>query len=178
MGGQIGAGGRLFGVLTYNAQLRVIGDNFLPVYFDATYDLFRAVKWTVQNKVFTQAVAGWSAGTGFSFLDDRIAFYAGADGPFNPTSDVANPLNYPHLRGMFTVKEGLVPGLSLDASYDKQFIKTFTDFTSPANAAIQAKLNYKTGPAVISFVYKVRYAPEKTPNWDVTSGLESSIKLF
>lgn len=179
MGGAIGAGGRLFGIFSYSAQLRVLGDNFLPVYFDATYDLFRAVKWTVQKKAFNAVVAGWSAGTGFSFIDDKITFFAGVDGPFNPTPDAANPLNFPHIRGMFRVKDGLVPGLSLDASYDKQFVKTFAELVSPANAAIQAKLNYKTGPAVISFVYKVRYAPEKSPDpWEITSGLESSIQLF
>jgi hypothetical protein len=179
LGGMLGAGGRLFGIVTYGAQLRVMAASFIPSYFDATYDLFRAVKYDVVKAAESGVIAAWFASTGFSLLDDKIVFYAGINGPFNATANKANPVNYPHLRGIFQVKEGLVPGLSFDFSYDKSMIKTFSDLISAADAAILAKLNYKTGPAVISFVYKIRYAPENTPNpWDITSGLESSIKLF
>ena len=45
--------------------------------------------------------------------------------------------------------------------------------------AIQAQVNFKTGPAVISFVYKIVYDPTQTPDpWAVTSGLQTSISLF
>jgi len=79
------------------------------------------------------------------------------------------------------IGEGLVPGLSFDFSYDKKGIKEWASLISAENALIQARLNYMTGPAVISFVYKIRYVPEKVPPedpWVVTSGLETSIKLF
>lgn len=181
MGGMLGTGGRLFGLISYGAQLRVMAESFIPSYFDSSYDLYRAVKLAAVEAGSNYMIAGWFASMGFSLLDDLIVFYAGIDGPFNPNPNptvVDNPVNYPHLRGMFVVKDGLVPGLSFNASYDKAMISTVTDLISAENAAIQAKLNYKTGPAVISFVYKIRYAPEKDPKWDITSGLESSIKLF
>jgi len=49
---------------------------------------------------------------------------------------------------------------------------------SAENAAIQAQFNFKSGPAVISFVYKIVYDPTQTPEWNITSGLQSSIQLF
>lgn len=178
MGGMLGAGGRLFGLMSYGVQMRVMQENFIPSYFDSTYDLFRASRYNVVVNGKTGVIAGYFGSMGFSLLDDRIAFFASVAGPFNPTADLGNTNNYPHLRGVFVVKEGLLAGLSFNASYDKQFIKDWGDLVSPANAAIQAKLNYKTGPAVISFVYKVVYTPAKDPAWEITSGLESSISLF
>jgi hypothetical protein len=50
------------------------------------------------------------------------------------------------------------------------------DLVSLDNALIQGKLSYKTGPAVISFVYAVVKGPDGTPV--TTSGLQSSIQLF
>lgn len=185
-GGMVGVGGKLFSFLTYGAQLRVLGDDFIPVYFDATYDLLRHLKYNlVQATGFSDASMGWMASLGTSFLDDLIVFKISIDAPFAaPTTDLSAIVKNPHLRGVFTIGEGIIPGISLDASYDK---KGITDFTAsqpgglfnPTNAAIQAKLNYKSGPAVLSFVYKVRYEPTATPNpWVVSSGLESAIQLF
>ncbi|MCX7039837.1 MAG: hypothetical protein NT005_12000 [Spirochaetes bacterium] len=193
-GGMVGLGGKFFSFLTYGAQLRMLGDDFIPVYFDATYDLLRNVQYDlVQATGFSDASMGWMASLGTSFFDDKFVFKVSLDAPFvapvTDPADLSAIVKNPHLRGTFTIGEGIIPGLpgiSLDASYDK---KGITDFTStppgglfnPTNAAIQAKLNYKSGPAVLSFVYKVRYEPPATPDdtpWVVTSGLESSIQLF
>jgi hypothetical protein len=105
------------------------------------------------------------------------------DGPFaaapaNPTTEQAL-LSYPHLRGILSLAEGVVPGITFDFSYDKKAIATLADVIDPQNAAIQAQVNFKSGPAVISFVYKIVYDPTQSPNqWNVTSGLQSSISLF
>ena len=44
-GWMIGVGGRLVGIFTYGAQLRVMQNGFIPSYFDANYDIFRAQKF-------------------------------------------------------------------------------------------------------------------------------------
>ncbi len=188
-GGMVGLGGKLFTFLTYGAQLRILGDDFIPVYFDATYDLLRNVKFDlVQGTGFSPASAGFLASLGTSFFDDKIAFKISLDAPFAaPITDPLDPrivVTNPHLRGTFIIGDGIIPGISLDASYDKRGIIDLSasqpgGLFNPTNAAIQAKLNYKSGPAVLSFVYKVRYEPTATPNpWVVTSGLESAIQLF
>jgi hypothetical protein len=187
-GGMVGLGGRFFSFLTYGAQLRMLGDDFIPVYFDATYDLLRDMKYNlVQATGFSDASMGWMASLGTSFFDDKIVFKISLDAPFaapiTDPADLSAIVINPHLRGTFTIGEGIIPGISLDASYDK---KGITDFTAtppgglfnPTNAAIQAKLNYKSGPAILSFVYKVRHEPSAPSGWVVTSGLESSIQLF
>ncbi len=185
LGGSVGFGGRIIGIFTYGAQFRVLGPDFIPTYFNATYDLFRAAQYdAVVLSGGTETVMGWFASLGTSLLDDKIIFNVGLDGPFNAPYPGALPedagyvLNYPHLRGIFTVAEGIVPGISADFSYDKKGIATWEDLISPKNAAIQAKINYKTGPAVISFVYMIRYAPGQKPDWITTSGLQSAIQLF
>jgi len=122
---------------------------------------------------------GWLATLGTSFFDEKIIFRVTLDAPF--TGWTTNPMDIvknPHLRGVFTIADGIIPGISLDTSYDKSGITKWADLIDPLNAAIQAKLNYKSGPAVISFIYKVRYDPTVPSLWVVTSGLESSIQLF
>ena len=187
-GGMVGLGGRFFSFLTYGAQLRMLGDDFIPVYFDATYDLLRDVKHDLARGAgFSDASMGWMASLGTSFFDDKIVFKVSLDAPFaapiTDPADLSAIVTNPHLRGTFTIGEGIIPGISLDASYDKKGITGFTatpigGLFNPTNAAIQAKLNYRSGPAVLSFVYKVRHEPSAPSGWVVTSGLESSIQLF
>ena len=183
----MGLGGRLVNFITYGAQLRVLGADFIPVYFDPTYDVVRQLKYDmVRTGDFSKTAVGWFASLGTSLLEDKIVFNVSLDGPFGkPDPGLSDPakdaLNYPHLRGIFVIGEGLVPGLSFDFSYDKKGIKEWKSLISAENAAIQARLNYTTGPGIISFVYKIRYMPEKVAPadpWVVTSGLETSLKLF
>jgi hypothetical protein len=180
-GGMLGVGGKLINFLTYGAQLRVLGENFIPVYFGPTYDLFRAAQYDIiqSSIVYSSASMGWMASMGTSFLDDKIIFRVSLDGPFvPPATDTTGLLKYPHLRGILTLADGVVPGISFDFSYDKKAIATWADLVSAQNAAIKAQLNFKTGPAVISFVYTLVYDPLQTPQWNVTSGLQSTISLF
>lgn len=181
-GGMIGAGGRLAGIITYGAQLRFLGDNFIPVYFDSAYDLFRPQKYGVYAAVpgFTvDSYVGWFASLGFALLEDSVVLDVAVDGPFG-ASESDQTFRQPHLRGTFTLADGILGGFSFDASYDKKGIEDFRDLFNPEDAVIGARVNYKTGPAVISLVYDLRYDPYAAADdpWIVTSGIESSIELF
>ncbi len=187
LGGAVGLGGRLFGFLNYGAQLRMLGENFIPNYFDASYDLFRYQKYQVAEQAAADipGYVGWLASLGFAFFDDVLSFNATLDGPFSmpDPGNLANFVNWPHLYAVLELKEGLIPNVSLLASYDKRSLGAyqgfFSDLISPEEAAIQAQLNYSIGAAVLSFVYKLRYDPLGSPNmWEITSGIQSSIKLF
>jgi hypothetical protein len=174
-GGLLGFGGNLFSFLTYGLNALFLGDNFVPFYFDSSYDLFRERKYQVYNG--TSEIAGyegWLASMGFTFADGMFVFNASIDGAF-----VQDPLTpYPHLLATILVGEGLIPGFSFDASYDKRDIETFSDFISAENAVIGANINYKTGPAVITLGYDLRYAPESADGWETTAKLSTSISLF
>jgi len=181
-GSMIGAGGRLFGFITYGAQLRVLGPGFIPMYFDANYDLYRSAKHDLMAVAPTgDTFTGWFASLGFSILEDKIAFKTSVDGPFaeKPVAPSDNPSDYPHLRAVATLGEGIVGGFSFDAVYEKYFLgKTgtfFEDLVIPEDAVITAQINYHTGAAVLSLLYNLKY--DGAGGYIVTSSIQSSIKF-
>ena len=188
-GEMAGFRGRMFGLLTYTAQIRFLGNNFIPTYFDSTYDAFRLQRYQiVTGQVSQPASIGYLASLGFSILADRIVFDASVDGPFAaPPAGSTSIMAYPHFKATFEVKPGIVPGFSFDASYEKFMIQSIgslgstDDLFNPTNSVIGATVNYQTGPAVITLFYNLTYNPNAAPGttpWQVTSGLGSSISLF
>ena len=186
-GEMVGVGGRIIGIITYGLQLRFLGENFIPTYFGPTYDLFRVENFTVASSDTTliESSIGWYGSAGFSLLDDQLVFNASLDGPFGSVSpDPDSLFDDLHLRATLMVAEGLLPGFFFDASYDKKSIATFADLGDFTNAAIGANVNYKTGPAVLTLTYNLRYNPDYDPmdpdskKWETTAGLKSSISLF
>ncbi|GAB1457326.1 hypothetical protein MASR2M48_26340 [Spirochaetota bacterium] len=92
-----------------------------------------------------------------------------------------NPAEYPHVRGIVGMAEGVLGGFFVSGSYDKYFLgkdnSFWTDLVDPSNAVIGAALNYKTGAAVFTLLYSLSYNPESPNGFDVTSSLQSSIKF-
>jgi hypothetical protein len=192
LGGMVGLGGRIAGFLLYGAQIRRLGENFVPVYFDANYDLFRydpnpAVdsKYEIATdpSVFVPAYTGWLASLGFAFFEDLLIFNASLDGPFAGGQDPANYQDWPHLSAQFLLGKGLVPNVSLELSYDKRNLGVdpavgfFKDLFSFTDAVIQGRLNYSIGAAVLSLIYDIRYDPLRG-EFVTHSGIESAIDLF
>ena len=182
-GGMLGFGGRLLKVVPYRAELRILGKNFIPVYFDAVYDLFRPLKYEIfAGRGEIPGYVGWLGSTGISLFDDALSFIIAVDGPFKKPApaDSSNFSNYPHLRADFQLTQDLLPGIFMGASYDKRFLREFNDLIDPEGAVIGAELGFATGPASISLVYSLRYDPslEGDEKWEITSGLQSSLSLF
>jgi hypothetical protein len=179
-GEMVGVGGRLLTIFTYGAQLRFIGDNFVPVYFDSTYDITAPERYRLTTgDASSPGYVGWFATVGASLLNDSIVFRASLDGPFGEVDKTgeANYLNYMHLTGLFAVAEGILPNFSFDASYDKLLINDWTDVTAPKGAMAKARVNYRSGPAVISFFYLLRYSTDDWRDAEVSSGLETVVQL-
>ena len=181
-----GFSGRLIQVIPYVFQLRFLGKDFIPTYFDATYDLYRAKKYLVASgETSIPEYQGWFGSLGFSLLEDKLAFQATVDGPFKaiPEGDTADKSasQYPHLRAVFTLAEGILPGVFpdvfLDAFYDKKYITSIADVVDPEGAVIGLNINYRTGPAVITLAYDVRYNPS-TEEFDTSAKLMTAISLF
>ncbi|WP_041397130.1 hypothetical protein [Spirochaeta africana] len=178
VGAMLGTGGRLFSFLPFNAQLRFMGDGFQPVYFNRTYDLYRVDRYLVYSgEVDRPGYIGWLANTGVSLLDGGVVFTAGMSGPFRPDSDKGL---LPELEAALTIADGILPGLSAHAFYQKEQIGSFEDIVDPVNAVIGARINYHTGPAVITLLYDLRYDPYSSSSspWQVNSGLETTLSLF
>lgn len=175
-GGMVGAGGRLLGIVSYGAQLRLVGDNFVPSYFDTTYDRRRIDQYNVYNGTTTrQGSFGYLGRLGFVLFEGGILFDATVSGPLGDTSAL------PQLSAQFRVAEGMVPGfagLSFDAYYEKFNINSWEALVSPRDAIIGARFNIASGPVVISLVYDLIYDPlSQGEPWTVTSSLESTISF-
>jgi hypothetical protein len=182
VGNMVGFGGRLFGFLLYGAQVRFLGEGFVPVYFDSTYDLFRKDQHDVATGIKPLAAyTGWLGSLGFSLFTDLLVFNVSVDGPFQSSRDKTQYLDWPHLFAQFIVGKGLIPNLSLEASYDKRSLGAdqgfFKDLFNATYAAIQGRLNYSIGAAVLSLVYSISKDPV-TGDWVTHSGIESAIQLF
>jgi len=183
-GSMVGVGGQLFGLFAYGAQLRVMSSSFIPSYFDASYDLYRDTKYTVVSTAEEDGVtSGWYANIGASLLSELLVFSASVDGPFAaiPTTASDNTADYPHLRGILTLADGLLGGFSFSGLYEKYYIgkadSFFKDLISAENAVIGAQINYKTGPAVLTMVYSLYYDDSVAGNFVVTSSLTTSIEF-
>lgn len=178
-GGMVGAGGRLVGFLLYGAQIRALEDNFIPSYFDTTYDVRRAERFfTYEEDIPLSGGVGWLGRLGFSMLGDGIIFDTTLSGPFDPGADSG----YPELQTSLIVAEGIVPGftgLSLEGYYNKFDLRSWDDLVSAEDALIGARVNVRSGPAIITLRYDVVYDPFADGNdkWTVSSGLESSISF-
>jgi hypothetical protein len=181
-GEMVGFGGRLFGVINYGAQIRVLGEDFIPTYFDTAYDLFRAEKYDLVQLGGIDSYVGWLGRLGLALLDDALIFDVTLDGPYSQPGggDPANYLDWPHLYAEFILAEGIIPNVSLEASWDKRSLGAqegfLQDLFSPEDAVIGARVNYAIGAAVLTFVYQLAYEPGG--GWQTTSGIESSIQLF
>ncbi|MFP4373189.1 MAG: hypothetical protein ACLFPO_02570 [Spirochaetaceae bacterium] len=172
-GGMLGTGGRIARVITYGAQLRYIGENFVPVYFDAAYDLYRLEKYALYetDTALVEEHLGWFASTGLSLFEDLFVLNVSMEGPFG---DVENARN--QLTGLVRLDRGLVPSLSLEARYRKVDVGAVEDLVAPEDSLIDTRLTYYSGPAAISLVYNLRYDPG-IDDYVITSGLQSEITL-
>jgi len=181
-GAMVGLGGRLLGLITYGAQVRLLQDGFIPSYFDANYDIYAAKKYVyMQDAAGDEMRAGWFASLGTSLFDDVLSFKASVDGPFAaaPAGSVSQA-DFPHLRGVLRLDQlGNFP-FFFDASYEKYRLGAengfFQDLIDPSDAVIGLSLNYKTGASVLTLQYDAKWDPAGS-EFIVTSSLQASMKF-
>jgi hypothetical protein len=105
-------------------------------------------------------------------------FNASLDGPFAQPTGGTTPLDWGHLYASFLVGRGLIPNVSLEAGLDKRSIgDPAVPFFGKEDTALQARLNYSIGAAVLSFVYQMTWDPA-SGDWVTKSGIETGIQLF
>jgi len=178
-GQMVGLGGSLISLITYGAQIRFLGQDFIPVYFDRGYDIKRDQNFLLLNGAGNIAsYTGWLASLGFNLLEEKLVFYSSLEGPLGAPSAGSSNLSalYPKLRSLLRFNAPELVPVSLEAYYDKDNINSLQSLFSGEDALVGAKLGYKTGPAIIYLVYNARYLPT-TSTWEVTSKLETVVKF-
>ena len=185
MGAIAGVRGSVLKFISYRAQLRYFQDGFIPSYFDANYDLYRAdrFEYIESTSAGTAFNPSWLASLGFDLFKSTLSFKATLDAPFNwlPASPSANSADYPHVIGSFNLAPGLIPNVSLAARYEKFFLgkqsgDALKDLIDMQDAAIGATVSYKAGAALVSMDYTYSWNPTKD-DWDVASSLSVGISL-
>jgi len=184
-GEMVGVSGRVIGIFLYGEQIRVLGPGFIPDYFDANYDLYRAQKYDYMQQPTSGATyVGWYSSIGTAFLEDKIIFNVSLDGPFKAlpatyVPGVTPQTDYPHAKAIFHFGEGIIP-FFFDASYEKYYIGAdkgfFPDLVDPTNAVVVLAINYRTGATVLTLQYNAAYNPT-TKSFDVTSSISASVKF-
>jgi hypothetical protein len=181
-GTQVGAGGSIIKVFSYQAMLRIGSPAFIFGYFDKLYDLQRETRLAAfQGTGGGDPVAGWFASLGAHFFDGALYATAAMDGAF--VIDTAQPSGYPDLQASVGLKPGLLAGLSLEGHYYKADIRSWENLVDGRNALIGARLDYALGPAVIGIVCDVTYDPYAAAkgmatDWTVSSRIETSLVLL
>jgi len=187
MGAITGVSGRLISLIRYGAQVRYMQSGFIPSYFDANYDLYRADRYNyIDTAPAGNFVPGWLASLGFDLFNKKLVFSALLDGPFAaiPLASSENSSAYPHLKGSLVLGEGMIGGISLEGRYEKYFIGRqspfFSDLIDPTDAAIGLAVNYKTGATVLTLAYAYRWDPSMNGSaggFDVSSSLSASVRF-
>ncbi|MEI8093017.1 MAG: hypothetical protein WCG80_02295 [Spirochaetales bacterium] len=183
VGGNVGIGGTLLSFISWGVQNRFLGADFLPDYFDKTYDLSRDAKYAIYSNTGTvkvPATLAWQASLGGN-LFDTISFGAALGGPYGNAAS-ATPTKYelPKLESYLSVAENPLLPITVDAYYNKDKLTGVGDLLSPKDAVIGARIGYKIGNTTITMVYSLKYlegSTSATP-WETTSKLETAIKLF
>lgn len=199
-GGMVGLGGQLFSIIPYRAELRFLGANFEPNYFDATYDVFRPRRYAKYQGIdstgyigditgdgepdgenfATDPTTAWFARTGFNLLDNQIVFGAQIEGPFVRSGSTGS-FPDPDLRADLLIAEGLLGGFSMGAFYEKEDIQDWADLVSRERAVVGARVSYNVEGAVITLNYDLQPNLDPDPGekaWIVTSNLGVDIELF
>ncbi|MDA3809067.1 MAG: hypothetical protein PF518_01935 [Spirochaetaceae bacterium] len=184
IGGSTGFGGTLIKFLTWNGGLIFRGDDFIPSYFNRTYDLDRGSKYiqyaNPTTDVLQDAGIDYKTSVGLTFLDGGLTFVTQITGPFakpvikDPTNA---PWEYPHLMALLNVGEGIIPYFDMSFWYDKQGIDSLSALVNPTNALIGGRLNYRIQRAVLSLQVDVKYDPSDAGDWLVTTKLETGIQF-
>jgi len=185
MGAMTGVRGRLLGFISYGLQLRYLQDNFIPAYFDSSYDRYRAERFVFirDNPAGTAYTPSWLASAGVDIFKSLINVRVTVDAPFKalPSPATSNPADYPHLLGRLTLNKGLIPNFSIGARYEKYFLgkksgNIFSDLVDPNDASIGMTVSYWAGAAVVSLDYIYSWNPTKN-DFDVSSSLSIGFQL-
>lgn len=178
LGGMVGTGGVLqtgpLGLI-YGGQLRLYEDNFVPTYFDGTYDRRRVERFRIYDgERDVKGTLGWLARLGFSSAREGLRFVTTMSGPFEDGTGTG-----PDLKSTLTIAEGAFPGfpgLSVSGTYQAFDLTEPADIVEAENTLMGLRLNIRSGPVVISLVTDLRHDPlAQGDPWTVTSGLETSI---
>ena len=186
-GGALGLDGQV-AWFDWRAQFRAHAANFVPGYFGPAYDAVQVRNYLALAPPDEPATQfGWLARVGF-MLGNGAGASLSLDGPFtrSASAPTVRPAHgYPHLRAAVVFPEEIIGGLSFDLVYDRSVAAADADARGWVRAlldaetanVIQARINYRLGPAVLSFLHS-RLLDREADEPEISSGIEAVIRLW
>lgn len=189
LGAMTGFGGKLFNIVSFGGQVRFLGQNFIPNYFDNNYDLYRAQRWEIYNAgkdtVRVPAYTGWLAQLGVNVFDNQLVFDAILEGSFSDNPSIKELR--PTLTANFHIDPELLGGFTFGASYQKKYIRNLEDLILPDDAIVSATIGYETSGISIDLIYDVKYDSTPRPGnvdgddnpqyWTVNTRIETGFSF-
>ena len=173
-----GASGRICSMFIWEAQYRYLDYDFLPGFYDVSYDLYRPEKAVVYESADSGYYLGrtiaYLGSVGLALFDDRFVFKVVSEGPLED-----KPGRLYDWQGILELKEGLVPHFSFDILYSKKNMADLDDFaTWKQDSLVRARIHYRAGPAVLSLVHIMRYIPtDMGKDRQALTGIEARIRF-
>jgi hypothetical protein len=151
-----GSGGFVGGDFNYqwlnlSGQIRFLGEQFVPTYFDSFYEEDRAGKYASLD-AYTGFYMGYMIGTELSLFKVLKFSFQWEDG----FDDVEGPRV---LTGVRTA-DGALPKLAASLVYEKKDIDGIDDFFSEADCLLRLTAGYEISPVTkIHFVFERTFSP-------------------
>jgi len=189
IGAIAGIKGRAFDILSYLAQFRYLQEGFIPSYFDANYDIYRADRFVYIeiNPAKNNFIPGWLASLGLDLFKSALSFGVILDAPFKelPSPATDNPADYAHIKGSLNLARGLIPNVNIAARYEKFFLgrksnDVLKDLIDFEDSSIGMTISYKAGTAIVSMDYAYIWNPTKNSGagaFDVVSSMSLGFEL-
>jgi hypothetical protein len=111
-------------------------------------------------------------------MQNSLVFNMSVEGSFEEPRGSAEtyPMDYPHVKGVLLLEEGVIDFMDFNFWYDKSAVDTYAALVSPEYAIIGGLVNFHMAPAVITLQVDVAYDPNNSDEWTVSSEIRTGIK--
>ncbi len=174
----------IVGFIEFGGEVRFLQEGFLPSYFDANYDFYRASRFNyMATSEPGRFFSAWASHFGFAFAQDRVNVDFFLDGRFAavPGAATDNSGQYPHFKCDVTLLDGLLEGLSLQLSYERFFIgraKAWAwDITNVEGTRFGFDAHYDVGDVVVSLSWANGWDPINN-KIDTFAGLAATVHVL
>lgn len=139
--------------ITVTGQLRFFGQNFVPHYFDALYEVERSTKYaSLDSTDYDSFYMGYLIGTELGFFNIVDFFFYWSDGFTDPMG--------PSIQTGIGLADGALAKLDAGIMYEKKDIDSFRDFFNKDESLMQVTVGYQvSGATKIVFIYERTYTP-------------------
>ncbi|MBN2407487.1 MAG: FecR domain-containing protein [Elusimicrobia bacterium] len=155
-GNALGVGGNAVRILRYRLEYRKLDNNFIPVYFDAFYEVERKTKPFLIGDSVTPTLEGPFGMLGLDIMSRLGIVLTYEDYNMDPGE------RYPYLHGSLLIDPAiLLDRVEIDVSYDKKNVDNFSEIGKLEGAIMTTRVGYMIAPSIMLAVTHKQTFDEK-----------------